>query len=308
MNRSADGIHDRRGGLQPLRRTGTADSVGRVRRGSDAVRVAFFAGPLLAVLSGLGGCQSVDHPVKLPVSYETRSEQLLVLSDFKLPQNHELIRELGTLREQVAKTLSLPVKRDTVVVYLSNNEAEYRRYMNTNFPRLPPRSAYFVANSTELAVYTHWGANVREDLRHEFTHGILHSAMKHVPLWLDEGLAEYFEVAGPKPGGINQDYAKHLSEALATSWRPDLQRLENLDESASMARADYQESWAWVHFLLNGAPEGHSVLLGYLADLRTVATPKPISQRLRHAIPDFEERFAGYVSKLTTGPQAISSL
>lgn len=308
MNRAAEGNQHRRNGVIQLRRARTGAFIGRVQPGGDAAHVASFAGALLAVLSGLGGCQSVDHPVKLPVSYETRSEQLLVLSDFKLPQNHDLIRELGTLREQVAKTLSLPVKRDTVVVYIFNNEADYRRYMNTNFPRLPPRSAYFVANSTELAVYTHWGANVREDLRHEFTHGILHSAMKRVPLWLDEGLAEYFEVAGPQPGGINQDYAKHLSEALATSWRPDLQRLENLDDTASMARADYQESWAWVHFLLNGAPEGRSVLLGYLADLRTVATPKPISQRLRRTVPDFEERFAGYVSKLSTGPQAISSL
>ena len=102
-----------------------------------------------------------------------------------------------------------------------------------------------------------------------------------MPLWLDEGLAEYFEVAGPRPGGINHDYADRLAEAVASGWRPDLKRLENLDDSAQMKRADYQESWAWVHFLLNSTPEAKSVLVSYLSELRTNPHPKTISHRLR---------------------------
>ena len=43
-------------------------------------------------------------------------------------------------------------------------------------------------------VYTYWGNRIQQDLRHELTHAILHSVLKDVPLWLDEGLAEYFEV------------------------------------------------------------------------------------------------------------------
>ena len=38
-------------------------------------------------------------------------------------------------------------------------------------------------NERELAV----------DLRHETTHAVLHGLLPMVPLWLDEGLAEYFE-------------------------------------------------------------------------------------------------------------------
>ena len=37
------------------------------------------------------------------------------------------------------------------------------------------------------------------DVRHEGTHGLLHAALPMVPLWLDEGLAEYFEVPGRQP-------------------------------------------------------------------------------------------------------------
>jgi hypothetical protein len=170
------------------------------------------------------GCQTIDRPIGLPVSQSVQGEQLLVLSDFKLDKNHELIRELGALRERVGTLLELPLQRDPIVVYLFKSESDYHRYMSTHFG-LKSRSAYFMQTSSELAVYAHWGDKVRDDLRHEYTHGLLHSAIKKVPLWLDEGLAEYFEVAGPKPGGINRDYVRRLSVSLARGWQPNLMRL-----------------------------------------------------------------------------------
>jgi Lipopolysaccharide kinase (Kdo/WaaP) family/Protein of unknown function (DUF1570) len=273
-------------------------------RSSAAVFLAMLAQALCICL----GCQTIDRPVGLPVRYSVPGDQLLVLSDFKLPKDHELIRELNGLRQQVTTILELPVKSDPVVVYLFDNETVYRRYMNATYPRLPPRSAYFVGTSTELAVYTHWGANVREDLRHEYTHGLLHSGLKRVPLWLDEGLAEYFEVAGPKPGGLNHDYAQHLSEAVASGWRPDLKRLENLDDSGQMKRAEYQESWAWVHFMLNSTPEAKQALVSYLAELRTNPRPQMISHRLRAVIPEYDARFASYISQLRPPATQVGSL
>jgi hypothetical protein len=277
------------------------------RPGASFARTSVFLAAIAAAASICLGCQAVDRPIALPVRYSVPGDQLLVLSDFKLQKDHELIRELNKLREQVTGILDLPIKRDPVVVYLFNNETEYRRYMSTTYPRLPPRSAYFVGTTTELAVYTHWGQNVREDLRHEYTHGLLHSGLKRVPLWLDEGLAEYFEVAGPKPGGANHDYARHLADALANGWRPDLKRLENLDDSAQMKRADYQESWAWVHFLLNSTPEAKLVLISYLSDLRNNPNPKAISRRLRADVPEFDSHFVSYISQLPSTPEVASA-
>jgi hypothetical protein len=292
-----------------------AQSSGKHRRDvkRPARKPSGFRSPalFLAILAStvlLGGCQAIDRPVALPVRHSVRSDQLLVLSDFRLPKDHELIRELNTLREQVGHTLDLPLQRDPVIVYLFKDENEYRKYMIGAFPKLPPRSAYFVDNGTELAVYTHWGTSVREDLRHEYTHGLLHSVMRKIPLWLDEGLAEYFEVTGPRPGSVNRDYARRLTESLANGWRPNLKRLEALDEAAPMKRADYQESWGWVHFLLNSTPESKQVLLSYLKDLRTPTTPMPISQRLREDVPGFEERFASYIGQLQSSTRTVGAL
>jgi hypothetical protein len=75
-----------------------------------------------------------------------------------------------------------------------------------------------------------------------------------------------------------------------------------------MKGADYQESWAWVHFMLNSTPEAKRVLVSYIGDLRTKPDAKPISQRLRAEAPDFENRFTNYVAQLRTVPQAIGSL
>jgi Lipopolysaccharide kinase (Kdo/WaaP) family len=273
-------------------------------------RTARTAALLFALALALTGCQAVERPVSLPVKYEVKCEgdQLLVLSNFKLQKNHELIRELSALREQEAKILDLPLQRDPVVIYLFNDEGEYRKYMAVTYPKLPPRSAYFVGTATELAVFTHWGQSVREDLRHEYTHGLLHSAMKRVPLWLDEGLAEYFEIAGPQPGGINHEYANKLSVLLAQGWRPNLKRLESFDDNAQMRRSDYQEAWAWVHFMLNGSPEAKHVLLSYLADLRKNPDPKSISKRLALECPDFQERSMSYMARLAPERQLAKAL
>ena len=122
--------------------------------------------------------------------------------------------------------------------------------------------------------------------------------LQTVPLWLDEGLAEYFEVPGAEPGTVNNEYAVRLARAVQSGWRPDIHRLERLEKVEQMHRADYRESWAWVHFMLHSTPDGKQVLLDYLqslqrtdhpgflkhvADCRVARSRCPVSQLRRHA-------------------------
>ncbi len=134
-----------------------------------------------------------------PAKHSVRSERLLVQSDFQLPKDHALITDLIRLRGQVSESLQLPEQQKEVVVYLFTSELEYTQFLDATYPGLPKRRAYFVGTPRELAVYTYWGKRIQEDLRHEYTHGLLHACLKEVPLWLDEGLAEYFEISGPNP-------------------------------------------------------------------------------------------------------------
>lgn len=267
-------------------------------------RFFVVSGILLSLLLTVtaAGCRTAETSpeASLPSRHSVRSDQLLVMSDFPLPRKHELIEDLIALRKEVTSTLHLPIQQEEVVVYLFRSEAEYRSYLNSIYPGLPPRRAYFVGTSTELAVYTFWGDRIQEDLRHEYTHGLLHASLKHVPLWLDEGLAEYFEVS-QQDRGYNHDHASRIPQRLAEGWRPDLERLEGLEEFSQMKRTDYQESWAWVHFMLQTSPTSQEALLGYLQDLRNNKTPVPISSRLSQNIPQIKQRIASHMAGFTTG-------
>jgi len=269
----------------------------------------WHTGCVLALLLStfFAGCRVATPALGLPAKYTLENEHLVVQSDIKLTRNHELLKDLDGLREEILSTLDLPVQKQQVVVYLFANEGRYAQYLHTRYPMLPPRRAYFVGSSKELAVYTYWGDRIQEDMRHEFTHGVLHATLKDVPLWLDEGLAEYFEISG-QPTGMNREYAMNVAADIATGWKPDLDRLEGLQTVDQMQKSDYQEAWAWVHFMLNHSDDSRSVLTSYLRELRTTSQPGHLSTRLRATIPVAEKRFLSHAAGLTDGMVRIGRI
>ncbi len=262
----------------------------------------WFQALLLLGCGWVAGCAlpGGKGQVALPTRHSIRAEQLLVLSDFRLPADHPLIEELLELRRQVSDQLELPLKTEPVLVYLFEDELTYKQYLQVTHPGLPSRRAYFIATSKELAVYTWWGDRIQEDLRHEYTHGLLHAALNTVPLWIDEGLAEYFEVPGREPGGVNQEYARRLSEATTHGWKPDMARLEQLERVDQMHLPDYREAWGWVHFLMNHSPDSRSLLLAYLHDLKGNPNTELLSSRLKKELPESSGRYVSYVASLNT--------
>ena len=138
--------------------------------------------------------------------------QFVFLSDIELRRDLPIFKDLSNLREQVYHELHLPPSSTDISVYMFENKERFEEFIHKNHPNLPPRRAFFVAQARrmggvqDLMVYTYWGERIQQDLRHELTHAMLHSTLKGVPIWLDEGLAEYFEVPASQ-NGVNQ---KHL--------------------------------------------------------------------------------------------------
>ncbi len=170
--------------------------------------------------------------------------------------------------------------------------------MQHEFPRFPIRRAFFVESDTRLAVYAHWGDRVAEDLRHEVAHGYLHSVVQNLPLWLDEGLAEYFEV--PRGNrGLNRPHVDELVTLLKQGrWQPNIRRLEGLKTPAEMTQIDYAESWAWVHWLLETEPARRELLQNYLAQLRRDGATPPLSLFIRDLPGNVEQQLTEYVVAL----------
>lgn len=235
----------------------------------------------------LGGCAGVaPSRLALPKENTLIRDQLEIHSDFALAAHHRLFEELTAQRGDLCERLKLPKSDEPIQVYLFENPDRFKKFMRLNHPGFPERRAFFVETDSRLTVYAQWGDRMSEDLRHEVTHGYLHSVASSVPLWLDEGIAEYFEVPRGQ-GGVNRQHLDLLAERLDRDrWQPDLRRLEQLADARNMTQDDYAESWAWVHFMMESRPECLSALRGYLHDLRREGTAVPISTRLAAIIPN----------------------
>ena len=245
----------------------------------------------------LGGCVRMDaRHSGLPDRFEVDIGQLQIRSDVDIDAGDPALEELKQLRSEIVDRLDLPPPRRPVVVHLFSDERRYQQYMESAHPGLPPRRAFFIGTPTELAVFAHWSPNVVEDLRHEYTHGILHASLRTVPLWLDEGLAEYFETRTIDSQRRHPTHVSRLGVALQNGWQPDLRRLEQLENVDEMQRADYQEAWAWIHFLLHEASDGRALLVDYCQSLRNTQDPPRFSTELNQLIPDAELRLASYLS------------
>lgn len=239
----------------------------------------------LLTIVGSAGCATLGgdpgQPL-VPTRYQTRTGPYAVFSNFPIPADAPAIRSLQSLENDIASNLGVRVNADEppVEVYILNDRQSFSHFLKFYYPELPPRRAFFLAQGTQRVVFTFMGERLEEDLRHEATHALLNVAYGDLPLWLDEGLAEYFE--SPETAhGLNAEHLGRLPRDLADGWQPDLARLETLKSVRQMTPRDYRESWAWIHYCLNGSGPGKAVLLSYLADLHANPGAPPLSTRLR---------------------------
>ncbi|MDB5313206.1 MAG: hypothetical protein JWO38_7408 [Gemmataceae bacterium] len=239
-------------------------------------------------------------PPTPPGRHAIRRGNYVFYHDFELDKSDPLFAELEALPDQVLGELGLPPTTGIVQVFLFDTRDRYNQYLKSSplFRGLPPRRAYFItekrAGGDELKVFTWMGDHLRTDLRHELTHALLHSVLKDVPIWLDEGLAGYFELP-PEQDGVNP---QHLELIRRGPFQPNLARLERLKDVAEMQQPEYREAWAWVHLMLRSSPAAKRVLLDYLQVMRTTDKPGPLAPRLREALPELDEALFDYLTRL----------
>ncbi len=209
---------------------------------------------------------------------------------FPLDKFSPLFEELSSLELELQRTLAVPPARKNIDVYLFDDETSYREALNQLYPRVPYRRALYVQRGGQGSVYAHWQPELPVDLRHECTHALLHTNLAMVPLWLDEGLAEYFEMVAPQRA-FQHPHLSKLRWNLRFGMIRDVESLETCHELSDMGGVEYRFAWAWVHFMLHGPLPAHRALVHYLKDIRQNNPPGQLSERLRMAMPDLEQQF-----------------
>jgi hypothetical protein len=260
----------------------------------NGVRLTFVH--LAAILPMIGGCHAVPQPAALPTKHQLQVDQLVFNSNFVLADDHRLVRELTAERNDVCQMLALPCSTEPIEVYLFSDPDTYQQFLLQRFPSVPSRRAFFLETDTRLCVYAFWGDRVAEDLRHEVAHGYLHAVVPGLPLWLDEGLAEFFEVPRGN-GGLNRPHVELLSDMMQhDGWQPNLTELEQLAHAGQMDQRHYAEAWAWVYFLLDSDAQSRQLLVSYIADVRAHGRAEPLSVRLAAKYVEPERTLAEFLT------------
>ena len=156
----------------------------------------FLVALVLPLLLGWIGCATFDRGQTLvPSRYKVRTGEFLLQSNSPMTNDSSAVRCLQALERDVEQHLGFrpPVTEHPVEIYVLEDRSAFDHFLKFYHPELPPRRAFFLGQGEDRVVYTYTNPRLEEDLRHEGTHAMLHGAFGDIPLWLDEGLAEYFE-------------------------------------------------------------------------------------------------------------------
>jgi hypothetical protein len=233
------------------------------------------------------------------------------MSERPLQHPERLDAELKALRQRMQTDLRVSPPESEVRVYVFATRVRYESFVRAYIPTLSARDVarhgvyllrkgvphIFLLDSEAKkgtgpicragpSGASHPGApgdlssfSFAESLRHELVHVTLNAVCPNLPIWLDEGLATYYESSDN--AAWRTDLAARVVRAQSGPWDADLGRLERRDRMQQMGPLDYAESWSWVHWLLNGPPPVQEVFGKYLADLRLDPTARGLDDRLR---------------------------
>jgi len=142
---------------------------------------------------------------------------------------------------------------------------------------------------------------------HEYTHLVIGNLMPRVPIWLNEGLAEFYSTFRLMDGGrraqLGMPIVEHL-QLLQQSGRLQLPELLKVDRASPFynesARATvfYAESWALTHLILNGHPSRVNELAAYLRSVNG-GVPEDRAWEESFGTARMDQAFRGYLQRPT---------
>lgn len=231
---------------------------------------------LIQIPSALAASNWVDERTVGPFTYH---------ADFPLGQHQQLWNEMQDLHCDLAEILNLGPLREPIHFFVFDKKSTYQAYMKRYFPQVPRKRAIFIKGRGSGNVFVYHNREFDIDVRHEGTHALLHACLPLVPLWLDEGLAEYFEVSKEKRLYGNGHLTKTKIEARFNR-HINISLLEQIDKLSDMGETQYRHAWAAVHFMLHYSPETRQILVTFFANLAAQQPPGRLSQHYKMLLPN----------------------
>src|SRR5262245_2042703 len=143
---------------------------------------------------------------------------------------------------------------------------------------------------------------------HAYTHLLLKNAVKSLPVWLNEGLAEYYStyrlIDRGKAAVIGRAMGGHI--ALVRHRYLPIAELIEVDQSSPMYNEGerrsifYAESWALTHYLMVARPNGGAAMNQYVAAVAEGRSSGDAFQGAFGVTPaDLDKELQSYLRRLT---------
>jgi len=220
-------------------------------------------------------------------------------ADFALEYEEPLLADLAHLQDDLVRVLGVAPAEERIEIYLFSRESTYRRFLRQRFPGVPYRRALYIKRGGPGMVLAYRSEELATDLRHECTHALLHAVLPMVPLWLDEGLAEFFEMA-PAERPYGSPHLDKIKWNARFGIKTSVAKLEANASLQQMSGADYRDAWAWVHFMLYGSADAHAELVLFLRAIGQGVPPGSLGDRLESRIPNVGREYLAHFRKWPT--------
>ena len=241
--------------------------------------------------------------------YEYKTRNYVVRSDI----DQSICFDAATLLEKFHAKFNIHLRRDadaqkrTFPVFLFSGEEGYQAYSSDLFGRESRGTAGLYSPVVKQLLI--WNLPDSEEMmrtvRHEGFHQYFDSLVGASPVWLNEGLAEYYEVSKLVKGAWSDGelHTQHL-ETLS-EWEPwkleEFLRVQpGMFYAPSLVELSYAQAWAFVHFLQNGGKEPKKRFDALIDALIAGTRPKDAVAKVFDAasLPKLEDEFRKYVERL----------
>ena len=261
---------------------------------------------IAVVLAIAAGAAAADPPWTL-----LRSEHLTVIGQESSKTLRRIAVELeqfravvGGLIQHAQRPLPLPTH-----VYVFDSRKQLQPFQPVRGGRVAALGGYFHhdAEVNDIALALEGYDESAPVVFHEYTHLLVANAARSVPVWLNEGLAEYYSTYALEADGtqahIGRPIAHHVA-LLRKRFIPLSQLIAVDAESALYNEGErrsifYAEAWALTHFLMIEMPDGPAAINAYASAVARGDTPDDAFRGAFGSAPaDVERLLRRYIQQL----------
>jgi tetratricopeptide (TPR) repeat protein len=240
------------------------------------------------------------------------SESMTVMGDQSANTLRDVALELEQFRAILGRLSSngQPAPAAPTLVYVFGTRKAFEPFLPLHNGKPAQVGGYFQRNvdTNTIALSTEGFADDAAVVFHEYSHLLVGTAVRSIPVWLNEGLAEYFSTFRLKSGGkganIGLAIARHV-QLLRQRFIP-LSQLLAVDQSSELYNEGerrsifYAESWALTHYLMTELPNGPALINQYASAIAGGAAPEQAFAATFGLAPAaFEPKLRDYLRGLT---------